>query len=156
MTDVADHATDEIVTSDEVVQVHVHPSFGPYIDLEVTPDMMRGKLIWIARHIRGTRRLYAEAQTAALHAKQDLDDAFDAAYDEAIAGGAKSMADADRTAKRITRGLQHAKENADLAVRQLADELDEIYKAQIPTSQSLNRHIFGEAHAEWGAAGHIT
>ena len=139
--------------SDAQVHIHIQPGFGEWIDLAVTPEMVRGKLLWITTNIGRVRREIIEAERAALDARHAYDDAYAAALDSANRMGAKSNADAERTAARVARDQKRARDHADLRVKHLRDELEELYRAQLPATQSINRIAMAEYEAEWRAAG---
>lgn len=137
------------------VVVVADPAFGPWLSKEITPEMVRGKMLWVTMNINRVRRELHAAEDAALKAKWAWEDAYAAAYKVAQRQGATSHTDADRTASGLenVREAKRAREKADLEVKRLRDELDEYYRAQMPATQSLNRVVLAEWQAEWAAAG---
>lgn len=137
------------------VHVHIDPAFGEWIDRDVTPAMVKGKLLWITASITRVRRELAAAQKSALEAKYAYEDEFTRSLDQVTRLGAKSQTDAERTTGRVAtvRTAKRARDEADLAVQNLKDELDELYRSQMPATQSLNRIVLAEYQAEWTAAG---
>lgn len=145
--------SESLDTTNPQVNVHIDPAFGTWIEREVTPEMVRGKLMWLTMQITKTRVRLAEAEDQALAAKHEYDTAFTAALEVANRTGSKSQADAERIATRTTVERRHAKEDLDLKVKHLRDELDDLYRSQMPATQSLNRIVLAEWQAEWNAAG---
>lgn len=136
------------------VVVNVNPVFGEWFEAEISPEMIQGKLMWITKQIRTVRQELVTADAAAMEARYAYEETYDKMIEEALAAGAKSQAEADRTAKRLARPQRRVKDEADLRVKGLRDELEELYRAQLPATQSMNRIVMGEWQAEWAAAGH--
>jgi len=136
------------------VVVNVNPVFGEWFEAEITPEMIRGKLMWITKQIRTVRQELVAADAAAMEARYAYEEAYDKIVEESLAAGAKSQAEAERTAKRLSRPKRRAKDEADLQVKRLRDELDDLYKAQLPATPPMNRIATGEWQAEWAAASH--
>lgn len=137
-----------------VLQYGESPYLGPYFDFMPTPHQIGGRIMWISLTITSTRKSLAEARVAVLRAKRELEEQYEAVFAEARDRG-DSLADAERTAKRLTKTERHAKEDAELRVTQLREELEELMSGQMPAIQSLNRIALAEAYAE-GATGRLT
>ena len=140
-------------TTNTQVIVHIDPAFGEWIEREITPEMVRGKLMWLTMQITKTRVALAEAEDAALAAKRKYDTAFAAALDAAKRSGSTSQADTARTAARTTLATRQETAALDLQVKHLRDELDDLYRSQMPATQSLNRIVLAAWEADWRAAG---
>ena len=140
------------MTQQTEVHVHIHPAFGEWIDQDVTPAMVRGKLLWLTKSITRVRKEMATAEDNALDAKHTFDDALSRAERAAVAAGATSKADAERTAVRASAPEKRAKEKAEMKVKHLRDELEDLYRSQMPATQSLNRIVLAENAAEWRTA----
>lgn len=134
------------------VVVNVNPVFGEWFEAEISPEMIQGKLMWITKQIRTVRQELVGADAAAMEARYAYEEQFDRCVEEALAAGAKSQAEAERVAKRLARPKRRAKDEADLQVKRLRDELEELYRAQLPATQSMNRIVMGEWQAEWATA----
>lgn len=137
------------------VVVHVDAAFGEWIERAVTPEMVKGKLLWITQSITRVRKDLAAAERAALDAKYAHEDEYNRALTAATRTGATSNTDAERTAARTStvRAAKRKRDDADLLVKNLKDELDDLYRSQMPATQSLNRIVLAEHQAEWTAAG---
>lgn len=148
-----DHEDTSDFMTDAQVQIHIHPGFGEWIDLEVTPEMVRGKLLWITTNISRVRKDLVAADRAALAARHEHEDALIRAIDVAVAQGATSKADAERIAGRVVRESKKKRDQAEMHAKHLRDELEELYRAQLPATQSINRIAMAEFESEWRTAG---
>lgn len=138
----------------EQVQIVMDPVLGLYLDGEINPEKLIGKLAWVSARISIALTELKQARQQELDAKHEWQNAYKEAYEEAERMGATSKADAERTATRTSMRKKQAFEQATLKCAELDKELESYYRGQVPVLQSLNRTFTTQYETEARLAGY--